>query len=89
MSRGPASVIVDSAGNLVGVVLDGTTYRLQVEAKIIGGVSGVSADVVTEGTRNAQSIEYPELLAAVERIGARLDTVCAQLAAITDERDPL
>ena len=44
MSRGPASVIVDSAGNLVGVVLDGTTYRLQVEAKIIGGVSGVSAD---------------------------------------------
>ena len=89
MSRGPASVLVDQSGNLIGVVLDGTTYRVQVEAKIVGGASGISADVVTEGTRNAQSVEYPELLAAVHRIGTQLETVLAQLGAITDEVDPL
>ena len=29
MSRGPASILVDAAGNQVGVLLDGAVYRLQ------------------------------------------------------------
>ena len=34
--RNPASILLDVNGNLVGVIQDGTVYRLQVEAKIAG-----------------------------------------------------
>lgn len=49
MARSPASVIVDSSGNLVGVVLDGTTYRLQVDAKLSTGDSDLVVLDATDG----------------------------------------
>ena len=86
--RGPARLLIDDQGNQVGVVLDGTVYRLQVQA-VVTDSSGTSSDVETEGTRAGQAVSYPELLAAVQRIGDRLDRVLAQLATMTGEEDPL
>ena len=88
MSRGPASVIVDEAGNLVGVDYDGTTYRLQVEAVVANG-DGDFAGVEVDGTRAAQAVSYPELLSAVESIGDKLDRILGYLATITGDEEPL
>ena len=87
MSRNPASILFDSDGNAVGVVLDGTVYRLQVEAVLTDG-TGAIGGIETEGTRKALAVSDPELLAAVQRIGDKLDTVLAQLADITGEDSP-
>lgn len=87
MSRGPASVIVDSAGNLVGVTLDGTTYRLQVEA-VVASATGETAEIEVEGTRAAQAVSYPELLSTVESIGDKLDRILAYMATITGDEEP-
>ena len=88
MSRNPASILFDSDGNAVGVVQDGSIYRLQVEA-VITDVDGLYVDTEVMGNRQAQAVSYPELLAAVVRIGAALDKINAQLADITGEEDPL
>ena len=88
MSRNPASILFDSDGNPVGVVQDGSIYRLQVEA-VITDVDGLYVDTEVMGNRQAQAVSYPELLAAVVRIGAALDKINAQLADITGEEDPL
>ena len=86
--RGPARLLIDDQGNQLGVVLDGTVYRLQVQA-VVADSDGTTSDVETEGSRAAQAVSYPELLAAVQRIGDRLDRVLAQLATMTGEEDPL
>ena len=88
MSRNPASILFDSDGNAVGVVQDGSIYRLQVEA-VITDVDGLYVDTEVMGTRQAQAVSYPELLAVVVRIEAALDKINAQLADITGEEDPL
>lgn len=88
MSRGPASVIVDEAGNLVGVDYDGTTYRLQVEA-VVANTDGESADIESDGLRSSQAISYPELLSVAVAILDRLDLLLAHIATMTDEEDPL
>ena len=38
-NESPASIIYDNLGNPIGVILDGTIYRLQVEAKLTDGYS--------------------------------------------------
>ena len=86
--RNPASLIIDVDGNLVGVLFDGSVYRLQVDTTI-SYTSGNIADVEVIGTRKALAIEYPELLSAVTRIEEALEKINAQLADITGEEDPL
>jgi hypothetical protein len=46
----PASLIVDSSGNAVGIVLDGVIYRLQVAAKLDAGDNTVGRVKLTDGT---------------------------------------
>mgnify|MGYP001577370438 CR=1 FL=1 len=36
-NESPASIIYDALGNPIGVILDGSIYRLQVEAKLTDG----------------------------------------------------
>lgn len=84
MNRNPASVLVDSSGNLVGVSYDGTSYRLKVESTTVSA-AGISADVETVGNRNAEAVSYPELLEAVLDIGDKLDKVLLHLTEITGE----
>ena len=86
--RNPASLIIDVDGNLVGVLFDGSVYRLQVDTTI-SDTSGNIADVEVIGTRKALAIEYPELLSAVTRIEAALEKINAHLADITGDEDPL
>ena len=87
MSDSPASLIVDFNGNLVGVLYDGSVYRLQVEALV--GSNGESAAIEKMGTRGALAVSYPEMLKLLERISSQLDRIAAQLAAVTEEDDPL
>ena len=86
--RNPASLLIDVSGNLVGVLYDGSVYRLQVDTTI-SDASGNIAEVEIMGSREGLAISYPELLAAAVRIEAALDKINAQLAAITGEEDPL
>lgn len=86
--RNPASIIMDVNGNLVGVIQDGTVYRLQVEAKLTG-TEGATADVETMGNREGLAVSYPEQLKVLERISAQLDIILNQLAEITGEESPL
>lgn len=86
--RNPASILLDVNGNLVGVMYDGSVYRLQVEA-LLTGPGGVSADIESMGTREALAVSYPEMLKVLERIDAQLARLNAQIATITDEEHPL
>lgn len=47
--RSPASILYDSSGNAVGVILDGSVYRLQALSKILNS-SGTQIDPATQGT---------------------------------------
>lgn len=60
----------------------------RVEA-IITSADGVYVDVESMGTREAQAVSYPELLTAVGRLAAQLETINRQLADITGQEDPL
>ena len=85
--RGPARLLVDDGGNPVGVTLDGTTYRLQVQAVVTDG-TGATSDLELMGTRVAQAVSYPEMLAVLMRIERSLEKINAQLADVTGEEDP-
>ena len=64
MAKSPAAIIYDSSGNPVGVVLDGSTYRLQVEAAMQKPATATTSSV-------AASASSVTLLAAnSSRIGA-------------------
>lgn len=86
--RGPARLLIDDEGNPVGVVLDGTVYRLQVQA-VLADTDGAVASVESTGSREALAVSYPELLKVAERISSQLDIVLNQLAEITGEESPL
>jgi hypothetical protein len=86
--RNPASILLDVDGNLVGVIQDGTVYRLQVEATVVNS-EGSAADIEVMGTREALAVSYPELLSFVSRIEQSLERINAQLATITGNEDPL
>jgi len=88
MSRSPASVLVDSTGNLVGVVYDGSVYRLQVEATIVNP-EGISADILTQGNLNAQAVESINSTMLLSKILTELGAIRRHLEAITEEDDPL
>ncbi len=47
MPDSPAVILYDSSGNPVGVVLDGSIYRLQVEAKISENIVKQLFDIQT------------------------------------------
>lgn len=49
-SAGWPEYIVDSTGNVVGVVLDGSAYRLQTQAKIVRASDGSQINPATEET---------------------------------------
>jgi hypothetical protein len=87
MSDSPASLIIDLNGNLVGVLYDGSVYRLQVEALV--GKDGESANIETMGNRGALAVSYPEMIKLLERINAQLDTLNRHMATVTEESDPL
>lgn len=86
--RNPASILLDVDGNLVGVIQDGTVYRLQVEATVVNN-EGSAADIEVMGTREALAVSYPEQLKVLERITNQLDLILRQLASVTGEDDPL
>ena len=88
MSRGPASVLVDADGNVVGVVQDGEVYRVQVQATVAGS-DGATAEVNTDGTRQALAVAQPELVAIAYRVEAQLDELLRHARSITGEEDPL
>jgi hypothetical protein len=87
-NRNPASLLVDSAGNIIGSSNDGSSYRLKVDA-LLSSSSGTSIDVEVVGTRGAAAVSYPEQLKVLERISAQLDIILNQLAEITGEESPL
>ena len=86
--RNPASILLDVNGNLVGVMYDGSVYRLQVEA-VVTNSDGLNADIETMGSREALAVSYPEMLKVLEKISAQLDVALNQLAEITGEESPL
>ena len=47
--RSPAAILFDTAGNAIGVVLDGAVYRLQAITKVLNS-GGTQVDPATEGT---------------------------------------
>lgn len=88
MGRGPASVLVDADGNVVGVVQDGQVYRVQVESTIADSDGNVARLDLT-GNRKALAVSYPEMLSAIHRMEESLEKINAHLADITGEDDPL
>jgi hypothetical protein len=83
-NRSPASILYDENGNPVGVMFDGSVYRLQVEA-LISNADGVSADIEQLGTRNALAVEYPKLYMLQEEILGELIKIRKHLSSITEE----
>lgn len=51
--RSPAAILVDSAGNIVGVLNDTGTFRLQTSAKLAAGTETVGKVIITDGTNDA------------------------------------
>ena len=49
MAKSPVSILYDESGNPVGVVLDGSIYRLQVQTKVVR-VDGEQINPATEET---------------------------------------
>jgi hypothetical protein len=88
MGRGPASVLVDADGNVVGVVQDGTVYRVQVESTIADS-EGTTAEVHVDGTRRALEVAQPELVAIAYRIEEQLAELLLHARSITGDEDPL
>lgn len=88
MGRGPASVLVDADGNVVGVVQDGEVYRVQVQATV-AGADGATAEVNTDGGRQALAIAQPELVAIAYRIEAQLHELLRHARSVTGDDEPL
>lgn len=60
-NESPAAIIYDSLGNPVGVVLDGSIYRLQVEAKLTDGyniLGTLSNPIVSQSSLVQKKILY-------------------------------
>jgi len=50
MAKSPAAILVDSSGHTVGIVLDGSIYRLQAESKVVRASDGSQINPATEET---------------------------------------
>ena len=70
------------------VVLASDQSRVLVEATI-ADASGLVADTVKQGTRTAQAIEYPALLAMTKQVLDELKAIRLHLEQINEETDPL
>lgn len=70
------------------VVLASDQSRVLVEATI-ANAAGLVADTVTQGTRTAQAIEYPALLAMTKQVLDELRAIRLHLEQINEETDPL
>ena len=84
MINTPASILYDKDGNPVGVLYDGTVYRVQVDT-IISDVDGNVADIEQVGNRDALAVEYPMLLKRAEDILGELRIIRRHIQAITEE----
>jgi len=56
MSRSPASILYDESGNPVGVILDGSIYRLQVQSRGYDGESDTYQDIAPFGQATVASV---------------------------------
>jgi hypothetical protein len=83
-NRNPASVLVDSAGNIIGSSTDGTSYRLKVDA-LMAAADGSTVDLEVTGTRTAQAVSYPQLLDAVLQLSDQMNEVLLHLREVTGE----
>jgi hypothetical protein len=69
MNDSPAVVVVDKDSNVVGVIVDGLIYRLQVEAKLVAAGSPVTIGVVDQGLPNTGgALSWPVIDAVVATI---------------------
>ena len=84
MINTPASILYDENGNPVGVLYDGTVYRVQVDT-IISDVDGNVADIEQVGNRDALAVEYPMLLKRAEDILGELRIIRRHIQTITEE----
>lgn len=50
MSESPAVILFDESGNPLGVLFDGTVYRLQVEAKNIPSTTSINSSVASSNS---------------------------------------
>lgn len=85
------STVADSVEILAGVELEAEVVEPEPETvrAILTGADGQAIDVETMGTRAGLAVSYPELLTAVGRLAAQLETINRQLADITGQEDPL
>ena len=84
MINTPASILYDENGNPIGVLYDGTVYRVQVDT-IISDVDGNVADIEQVGNRDALAVEYPMLLKRAEDILGELRIIRRHIQTITEE----
>ena len=64
--------------------------QTSIPVRVVTSSGDVTADIVTSGSRNAQSIEYPDALILLSKISQQLELVVKHLQIITDEEeDPL
>lgn len=84
MINTPASILYDENGNPIGVLYDGTVYRLKVDAVISDG-EGNLADIEQIGNRDALAVEYPILLKRAEEILGELRVIRRHIQSITEE----
>ena len=61
--------------------------QTSIPVRVVTSSGDVTADIVTSGSRNAQSIEYPDALILLSKIAQQLELVVKHLQVITDEEE--
>lgn len=77
-------VIRDSGGNAIGVLLDGTVYRLQVEAKLVGDEGDDVA--VSDGGQPKLMVVDMEAANLLNKIEKHLGILLLHMQCITEEQ---
>jgi hypothetical protein len=87
MNDSPASVLFDSDGNAIGVVLDGTVYRLQTAARLVVGPSDKQQEYVDSPIDNSHAemvVTNTEVLELLHRQTELLEEIADCLKAIVE-----
>lgn len=91
MAKNPAAILYDSAGNAVGVVLDGSVYRLQGESKVAKGTvdlvhldaidtdTGLGRLKATMYTPDGDPVAFPSTSASIKNDFVRNSGECSLL----------
>lgn len=79
MAKSPAALLIDENGNYVGVVLDGSVYRLQQAGKVQRASDGAYINPATQETLATRASE-----ATLLQADGRLTTIDAVLDSIKD-----